>query len=659
MNVQEFLGNFGYFSNAPDGVMRLREMILHCAVSGLLVTQNDTGGNAEQDIEQAENLRKDFHQLYQIRNRKLVGPLRDDEIPFTIPSNWKWARMESVACYIQRGKGPKYDEKGRARVVSQKCIQWSGFDLTPARRISDKSLEKYGKERILTKNDLLWNSTGTGTAGRISLYPGSQETVVADSHVTVIRMTNFIPQYIWCYLASPTIQMKMVPNQEGSMVSGTTNQVELSTNKVFELPVPCPPIEEQKRIVAKVDELMALCDKLERQQQEREQLFPVLSNALHIRLAELTTPANLKAIFDKINTVSPEDVRKTIISLAVQGKLVFQDTGDGTAHDLIGQVYNLREELLRKKLIRKPKNLLPLDVSKCEFLVPPSWTWVRLGDVTIDFRYGTSKRCVYEPIKIPVLRIPNLQSGRIDPRDMKYTSMSSKEFEALKLRDGDLLIIRSNGSESLVGRSAVITQAENEFAYAGYLVRARIPQVEGLVHTPYIHLAMETTYVRKQIEEPIRTTSGVKNINTNELAHLRFPLPPFREQKRIVSKVNQLMTLVNLLEEQQNKKSKTAEAFAQAAVATITGIEIKEQEKMKAPKTELVTKLQLESKPKPNDKSPLANILAKNEGELSAKALWRQSGLEIDVFYQQLKTEMGNGWVAEPEKAIMKEMEAN
>ncbi|MDZ7621596.1 MAG: restriction endonuclease subunit S [Candidatus Competibacteraceae bacterium] len=107
-----------------------------------------------------------------------------------------------------------------------------------------------------------WNSTNTGTAGRVAIYPVVKNPLVADSHVTIIRLANFISQYVWCYLASPIIQARMTPNQEGSMVSGTTNQVELSTSKVAELPVPCPPIEEQKRIVAKVDELMALCDKL-------------------------------------------------------------------------------------------------------------------------------------------------------------------------------------------------------------------------------------------------------------------------------------------------------------------------------------------------------------------------------------------------------------
>jgi type I restriction enzyme S subunit len=116
------------------------------------------------------------------------------------------------------------------------------------------------------------------------------------------------------------------------------------------------------------------------------------------------------------------------------------------------------------------------------------------------------------------------------------------------------------------------------------------------------------------------------------------------------------MVLVDKLEEQQLKKTKIAEAFSQAAVAAITGTRIKDKETMNAPKTELVTKLHAKIKPKTTDEAPLALLITKHEGELSAKALWQQSGLEIDAFYQQLKTEMANGWIVEPEKTVMKEV---
>ena len=155
------------------------------------------------------------------------------------------------------------------------------------------------------------------------------------------------------------------------------------------------------------------------------------------------------------------------------------------------------------------------------------------------------------------------------------------------------------------------------------------------------------------------TSSGLYSLSVGKIRKIQLRIPPIREQRRIVTKVNQLMALIDNLEEQQARKAKVAQAFAQAAVSAITGTEIKEPEKMKAPKTELVSRLQTRNKPSATDPAPLTKLLTEHNGELPAKALWQRSGLEIDAFYQQLRTEMANGWIIEPEKAVMKEIEAD
>lgn len=154
----------------------------------------------------------------------------EEEQPYEIPNNWEWLRLEMVSDYIQRGKSPKYVENSNAIVVSQKCVQWSGFDISVARNIDEATLEKYTEERFLKKLDLLWNSTGTGTIGRVAIIEDElKNPTVADSHVTVVRANQKLvfPKYLYYWLSSPFIQNKL----ENSY-SGSTNQIELNLSAV-------------------------------------------------------------------------------------------------------------------------------------------------------------------------------------------------------------------------------------------------------------------------------------------------------------------------------------------------------------------------------------------------------------------------------------------
>ena len=641
MNAQSFLKNFGHLANAPGGVKRLREMLLHYAVSGRLVEQRNSEGHASVAIAEATELRDQFQSDHKLRKRKLAGPLRADEVPYSTPVTWKWERLETIASYIQRGKGPKYAASGKGRVVSQKCIQWSGFDLTLARTISDESIEKYGEERFLKENDLLWNSTGTGTAGRIAIFNCNEKLIVADSHVTVIRLTNFIPQYIWCYLASPLVQVKMVPNQEGSMVSGTTNQIELSTTKVSELPVPCPPVAEQKRIVAKVDELMALCDKLEVQQQERERLFPVLSRAIHTRFVESPTLENLESIFNAVDCVDLGQLRISILSLAFQGCLVGQDPADESAR-----------KLLRKLLAHRSNHFEIHKDSSDLHSTPKSWVWTSLGNYAVCSRGRFSIRPRNDPAfyggEYPFIQIRDL-SDRGGQVTRHAQTLNEKGLSVSRMFSKGTVVIAIVGAT--IGNTGILAY---DMCFPDSLVGLDTGDLES---NRYVELYLR--FKKSRFRELSYQGGGQPNIKLQLLNPFPFPLPPLAEQYRIVAKVDQLMALVDQLEERQSQKSKVAATYAQAAVAVITGTQTKEPEPMRAHKSELITKLETGTRPKTTEGTPLATLIAKHKGPLSAKTLWQQSGLEIDAFYQQLKTEMANGWIVEPEPAIMQEVEAS
>jgi type I restriction enzyme S subunit len=181
----------------------------------------------------------------------------DEDIPFEIPESWCWVRLYSVCKYIQRGKSPKYSLVKKYPVIAQKCNQWSGFSIDKAQFIEPNSLSSYGEERKLQDRDLLWNSTGLGTLGRMAIYYSRlnpYELAVADSHVTVIRPLKeyVLSEYLYAYFASNTVQSVIEDKSDGS-----TKQKELATSTVKSYLIPLPPIDEQKRIVAKIDEALA------------------------------------------------------------------------------------------------------------------------------------------------------------------------------------------------------------------------------------------------------------------------------------------------------------------------------------------------------------------------------------------------------------------
>ncbi len=251
----------------------------------------------------------------------------------------------------------------------------------------------------------------------------------------------------------------------------------------------------------------------------------------------------------------------------------------------------------------------------------------------------------------PYLANVNVRWGRFDLSDLREMRFEDRELERYGLRTGD--IVMCEGGEP--GRCAIWKNDVEEMYFQKALHRVRVFQ--GIV-PEYLAINLNLD-CRNGVLSKYFTGATIKHFTGQSLAKYPIPLPPLAEQHRIVAKVDQLMALIDKLEEQQARKAKVAQAFAQAAVSAITGTEIKEPEKMKAPKTELVSRLQTRNKPNAADPAPLAKLLTDHNGELPAKALWQRSGLEIDAFYQQLRTEMANGWIIEPEKAVMKEIEAD
>ena len=255
----------------------LPKSILQEAIQGKLVPQIVEEGTAKELLDQIKEekeklvkqgklkksalndgviFRGDDNKYYENDGKNVV--CIDDEIPFDIPSSWQWVRLEHICSYIQRGKSPKYSPIKLYPVVAQKCNQWTGFTIEKAQFIDPTTIESYTQERFLEDGDLMWNSTGLGTLGRMAIYwekLNPYKVAVADSHVTVIRpLKSFvIPQYLFSYFSSYTVQSVIEDKADGS-----TKQKELATNTVKRYLVPFPPLAEQMRIVEKIKEVTSI-----------------------------------------------------------------------------------------------------------------------------------------------------------------------------------------------------------------------------------------------------------------------------------------------------------------------------------------------------------------------------------------------------------------
>jgi type I restriction enzyme S subunit len=224
---------------------------------------------------------------------------------------------------------------------------------------------------------------------------------------------------------------------------------------------------------------------------------------------------------------------------------VTQDPTDEPASELLKRIAAKKAAFSSRG--RKGRELVDSSENTDEpFAVPRTWKWSRLGEIAFEMRYGTARKCDYNIKGTPVLRIPNVSGGKINLTDIKFGVLTTKEIEVLSLRLGDLLLVRSNGSLDLVGRCAEVEGNAEGMSFAGYLVRVRLSSIVTV--SSYVRVAMNTDHVRDQIEKPIRSAVGLKNVNSTELAALTIPLPPLAEQHRIVAKVDELMALCDRLE---------------------------------------------------------------------------------------------------------------
>ena len=284
-NITELTHFLGIYSNKQEELntlntnmyQRMKKAILQEAIQGKLVPQIAEEGTAQELLEQIKAEKQKLVKEGRLKKSALNDSVIfrgddnkyweksedgavciDEEIPFEIPSNWAWVRLDDICSFIHRGKSPKYSPIKKYPVVAQKCNQWDGFSIEKAKFIDPQSISSYNDEYFLHDRDLMWNSTGLGTLGRMAIYYtilNPYELAVADSHVTVIRpyKTYIVSEYLYYYFASNMVQSVIEDKSDGS-----TKQKELATKTVKAYLVPIPPFAEQQRIVQKIKSVTSI-----------------------------------------------------------------------------------------------------------------------------------------------------------------------------------------------------------------------------------------------------------------------------------------------------------------------------------------------------------------------------------------------------------------
>ncbi|MHB9954805.1 restriction endonuclease subunit S [Vibrio campbellii] len=527
------------------GVKKLRELILELAVRGKLVPQDPNDEPAAVLLERIAEEKAQLVKEKKIKKPKKLELIDTDDHLFDIPSSWNWERLGNIGeTNIGLTYSPKDAGDKGIPVLRSANIQKGKIDLSDLVRV-----QKEVKDSVLVEaGDLLICARNGSKAlvGKTAQIRSLDEPMAFGAFMAIFR--SCINDYIEVFLNSPVYRR----NLDG--VSTTTiNQITQSNLRSTICPI--PPVNEQHRIVAKVDELMALCDQLEQQTEASIAAHQVLVTTL---LDTLTNSENTEELmqnwqmvaehFDTLFTTeeSIDQLKQTILQLAVMGKLVPQDPNDEPAAKLLERIAEEKAQLIKEKKIKKQKALPPIADDEKPFELPNGWEWERIGNLSHFIEYGSSQKTVESlPNGVPVLKMGDIQNGKLILGEHKVMSSDVDELPNLYVKNNDVLYNRTNSAE-LVGKTGIYKGEDDKYSFASYLIRIRCNSAN--ISPDYLNLSMNTPLFRQyQIEPHIKKQCGQANVNGTLMKSMLVSVPPLKEQSCIFNKVNELHKLCNQL----------------------------------------------------------------------------------------------------------------
>ncbi|MFA6954696.1 MAG: restriction endonuclease subunit S [Thermoanaerobaculia bacterium] len=549
MNAKLLLEQFDRLSEAPDAIPRLRQFILDLAVQGKLVKQDRRDETATSFLERLAAERNRLVKARLIRDSTALEGRHDEDEYFSAPASWAWCRLSDVGAVIGGGTPPSKDAKNFS--ISGSGIPW----LTPADLGSHKGLYVSRGARDLTEQGLSLSSATLMPKGTVlftSRAPIGYVAIASNEISTNQGFKSVVPFVPECgrYIA---LFFQAFAERIDAKAPGTTFR-EVSGKIVANLAFPLPPLAEQHRIVAKVDELMALCDRLEAAQSERERRRDRLVAASLHRLNTATDPDAFGAavrfhICHHPRLITREEhlqsVRQTVLELAVTGRLVPQSS------DRIPESTQSYQPAAREcdEIVSHsaPEELISSD----DLQVPSSWAWKSIDDLVAKMDSGWSPQCEATP------RGASSTWGVLKTTAVQRLAFSDKENKALpnklrarpqyEARVGDVLVTRA-GPKQRVGVCCVIDKVESRLMISDKIIRLRVLPI---VDSAFIAIALNAGRSRWALEQAKSGMAVMQmNISQAKLREVPIPVPPLEEQHRIVARVGEIIAACDHLESQ-------------------------------------------------------------------------------------------------------------
>ncbi|EFB4720728.1 restriction endonuclease subunit S [Escherichia coli] len=532
------------------GIKKLRELILELAVRGKLVPQDPSDEPASVLLERIAAEKTRLVKEGKIKKPKALPEIGEEDKPFELPEGWECIRLGDLTSKMGSGSTPRggqsaYVSEGIPFLRSQNV--WNeGLRLDDVVYIDENTHLKMEGTKVIP-GDVLLNITGA-SLGRTLIFPDSIKEANVSQHVTIIRLLiDELAPFVHLGIKSPLVQDLIWGRQVGMAIEGLSKR----TLELFEFPI--PPLAEQQRIVAKVDELMALCDQLELRSESQLAAHQTLVETLLATLTDCADAdelaqnwARLSTHFDILFTTeaSIDALKQTILQLAVMGKLVPQDPSDEPASALLERIAAEKARLVKEKKIKKEKPLPEISENEKPFELPQGWVWCRFSNLSTEVATGPFGSMIsaseYISDGIPLINPSHMVNGKIiEDKEITVSMSKANQLDGYRIKSGDVVMARRGE----MGRCALVTERENNWLCG---TGSFVLKFSAEVNRQYILLMFQSKWVRGYLSGS-SVGSTMVNLNHGILNKLPIMLPPPQEQSRVILMVDRLMALCDQL----------------------------------------------------------------------------------------------------------------